>query len=69
MDKYVNKKLTSLIDELNDVINEVNKELSELKLIDTSSINYKNTSNAKIQLSSARLSLIVANSQLMDCEY
>ena len=69
MDKYVNKKLISLIDELNDVINEVNKELSELKLIDTSSINYKNTSNAKIQLSSARLSLIVANSQLMDCEY
>lgn len=68
MNKHINKKLTSLIDELNDVINEVNKELSELKLIDTTSMNYKNISNAKIQLSSARLSLIVANSQLMGCE-
>lgn len=68
MNKHINKKLTSLIDELNDVINEVNKELSELKLIDTTSMNYKNISNAKIQLSSARLSLRVAISQLMDCE-
>lgn len=68
MDKRVNKKLTSLIDALSDVINEVNKELSALKLIDTISRNYKNLSNAKIQLSSARLSLNVASSQLMDCE-
>lgn len=68
MDKHVIKKLTSLINELNDVINEVNKELNELKLIDTTSMNYKKVSNAKIQLSSARLSLMVAESQLMDCE-